>query len=331
MKSKVPSRSETKLFPVPKYLKMESFGLDISNSKIRLIKLVDSDKGLIPEKFEVVNLEKVCDIASYRKSPDSCNELKKELSNLKNKHNINFVKTSIPESESYIFKTTVSKESSNLEEAVSFKIEENVPLNPQDVVFDFKKIGVDKKTGDTEVIVTAASTETISIYSDLIKSAGMTPTGFMTETQAISNAAIPKGDDSPYLLVHMDDWGIVLSIIDDGFVQYVSSVSADPSHVVKDFESLDAKTLKDQINKVIVYWFTNKHDPDQEDKIQVAILSGHYADKKGLVEFLNKNSQISVSRANVWQNCFDVNEYVPPIKYENSLKYAAAVGLALGK
>jgi len=41
--------------------------------------------------------------------------------------------------------------------------------------------------------------------------------------------------------------------------------------------------------------------------------------------------QSKVEVGNVWRNTFSFEEYIPPILFDESLDYAAAVGLALPK
>jgi hypothetical protein len=59
------------------------------------------------------------------------------------------------------------------------------------------------------------------------------------------------------------------------------------------------------------------------------VLCGRDAGLVGFEEYLSFPLKIPVEVANVWQNVFSYNDYVPPISFLDSLDYASAVGLAL--
>lgn len=76
--------------------------------------------------------------------------------------------------------------------------------------------------------------------------------------------------------------------------------------------------------------FTHIHEKNANSYIKEIILSGGDANLEGLADYLNKNLKIPVRRGNVWENVLSLDEYIPDkIEFNESLKYAAAVGLAL--
>ena len=90
--------------------------------------------------------------------------------------------------------------------------------------------------------------------------------------------------------------------------------------------------LKDELNKLSVYWSTHKDQAgEQERKITKIVLCGRDAGLSGFADYLSLSLQSRVEVANVWQNAFSLDEYIPPLPFDESLDYAAAVGLALPK
>jgi len=76
--------------------------------------------------------------------------------------------------------------------------------------------------------------------------------------------------------------------------------------------------------------FTHLHARNADSDIKEIILCGGDSNLTGFSEYLNKNLKIPVKLGNVWENVFSLNEHIPDkIEFNESLKYAAAVGLAL--
>ena len=50
---------------------------------------------------------------------------------------------------------------------------------------------------------------------------------------------------------------------------------------------------------------------------------------EGIAEHMTLTLRRQVETANIWQNAFSVDEYLPPISKLESLSYATALGLAL--
>lgn len=63
--------------------------------------------------------------------------------------------------------------------------------------------------------------------------------------------------------------------------------------------------------------------------IKEIILCGGDANLIGLTEYLNSTLKIPVKTANVWLNVFSFEKYIPEIEFNESLKFATAIGLAL--
>ena len=91
-------------------------------------------------------------------------------------------------------------------------------------------------------------------------------------------------------------------------------------------------TLSQEIKKYTEYWSTHyghKHKKNRETEIKEIILCGGDANLPGLAEFLSEKLNIPVKLANVWINVFNFDDYIPEIKFNASLKFATAIGLAL--
>ena len=320
-----------RLFPVPKYLTFSPVGIDISHKVIRALSLKRSKYGLVPDKYQEVILDEVCDLLESNDDLHKCDSLRKALQKLKKDLGLKFVSVSLPETKTYIFKTTIPVEAvPTIEDALTTKIQENVPLEMKDVIFDFilRKDRI-LPNGNVEVVVTVLPKNVIDAYTTLLEEEGMIPISFESESQSIARAIIKHDDDTPYLLINLGYTRVNLTIVEHGIVHYTSSIPYPSEEIVKDFEGKEAQALKTKINQLLVYWFTNKNDPGSDDKISNAILTGPFASSSGMIQFLERSLRINVKAANVWENCFDLDKHIPEISHEESLRYGTSIGLSL--
>lgn len=321
-----------KFFPVPSFLSLDPVGIDISLRSVRVMRLKHSKYGFVPDKYKEVILKEKCELLEKQEDLQNCNELRNALRQLKKEFNLNFVTISLPELKTYIFRTVLPIESlSSIDVALAGKIQENVPLDTSEIVYDYVISNIDKNKSFIDVVVTVLPKSVIETYTKLFKEEGLTPLAFESESQSVARAVVAEGDNTPYLLINFGHAKISFAIVENGTVNYTSSLPYSAELIVNNFDSPEAQLLKLTLNKLLIYWFTNKHNPDQNEQITNAIITGSFADSPGLSTFLEKHLHVNVSIANVWKNCFDLNEYVPELDLKTSLQYNTAVGLALIK
>lgn len=320
----------TKLFPMPKYLTLYPVALDISNETVRVMHL-DKDKGMaVPDIYKEVQLKEYCQLLEKEDDLENCTELKEVLISLKNEFHLKYVNVSIPESKTYVFKTSVPRAAlSSIEETLAFKIEENVPLAPDDIVFDYKVIPSHSSQEYVDVVVTTLPKNVIEIYSKLMEQSGLIPLSFVPESHALADAVIPAHDPSPYLILHLKKNDVGMAIVEHNAVHYTSTFPSPSEEVISDLNSRSAHAMKEQINKLLIFWFTNQNRSNPEDKIQNVIIAGSYALSPGLITFLERRLKVNVRVADVWSNCFSLNDYIPMISHKKSLDYGTSIGLAL--
>jgi len=318
------------MFPVPKFLSFDPVGIDISLTSVRAIRLKKTKYGLIPEKYFEVILKEKCEIIEKKEDLENCEELRNALRFLKKEMNLKYVYLSLPEYKTYIFNTILPLEAlKSIDDALIIKIQENIPLDISEIVYDYSVVKV--KKDKLELIVTAIPKNIIELYTKLSKEEGLIPFGFESESQSIARAVIEEGDKVPYLIVNFGHAKISFSIVQDGFVYYTSSLPYSAELICNDFFGQESQILKSTLNKLLVYWFTNKHNPDADEKITNLIITGFYATTPGLSTFLEQHLHVNVIIANVWKNCFDINNFVPELDMKTSLQYNTAIGLTLIK
>ncbi len=329
MSSSVLLNKFTKLFPLPKSLSFDFVGINICKYSIKVMKLSDSKFGKTPVKFKEYPLDGKCELMDLNPKYENCEEVKEVLREVKKDFNVQYVNVSIPEVRTYVYKTKLpSSVGENIAEAILFSLDENVPLRPEDVLVDYFVVSV--MDDEIEVVVTAVSREIIELYTILFEESGLDPISFEPETHAIARGIINNEDTSQYVLLNIDPCLSNIAIIEKGIVQYTQTVSPTSRDFEEGFDEEKTKTLKEEINKIIIYWETTLSNSfGKRDSLKTLYIVGDLPQTNDLINYLEKNLSLNVKKANVWTNCFSLDDYIPKIKALESLRYATAIGLAL--
>ncbi len=350
-------------FPTPDFLKMPSIGLDISDTSVRFVSFIDYKKNRVLGKFGQVNLPK--DVVSHGEVKDK-DKLIEILKEIKKDFSSNFVRVSIIENNSYIFKTTISKtEDMNykgVKAILNFKLEQNVPIKSEDAVFDFDVIDETEKS--LELVVTVLPKKIVGQFAEVFGEVGLIPLSFEVEAQAVARSVIEDRKKGTFMVVDFGEERTGVSIVSDGIVQFTATIDigeddliqsiqkdlnvseSEAEKVIKEkgFVNINSNNelffamlntvaaLKDEINKYLVYWHTHKDNVVKGKAVNVVekiVLCGSGGALKGLDNYLSLGISLDVERANVWVNKFTFDDFVPEMDFPISLGYAAAIGLAM--
>jgi Tfp pilus assembly PilM family ATPase len=316
-------------FPAVGYLSLNPVGIDITNNAVRLVKLEKTEDGYIPRIHKEIKFNTKINIVDIDKATQTDIEaVVQVLKKLKNDHNLKYVVTSLPEEKNYIYRTDLPPEAiEDIPSAIRFSMEENVPLSVKEVNFDYEIINVTEKGID--VVVSVFPKDVVSFYTEILKQAGLIPLSFQSESVALSNAITDYSDTELYLLVRFLDDRVNVAITEGGAVQYTSTIMVSSDEITKDIEGTEAKTLLQELNKILIYWFTSRREAKEQHKIEKAIIVGKTALIEGLEDVLEGGLKLDVIIANTWINCFDPEKHIPELSREDALEYAVATGLAL--
>lgn len=352
-------------FPPPRFLEMPAVGLDISDSAISVIELVRRGNAYAVGRFGRRPLPPGAIAGGYVNDKDS---VVAELRRLRDELSLDFVNASLSEEKAYLFKTSIPVlPHKEIRSVLEFKLEENVPIPASEAIFDYTVIEEDghRPQDHLDVSVTVLPRKVVDTYNELIVSAGLTPLSFEIEAQAVARSVVKRGDRTTCLIVHFGETKTGLFIVSDEVVHFTSTVALGGANITEviakylsvsrteaeaikhehaklvDRKNMDLffslmnalSALKDEVNKLSVYWNTHK-EPSSGDaprKIERLILTGRDAGLSGFDDYLSLALRMPVTVGNVWSNTFTFDAYIPPIVSEESLDYAAAVGLALPK
>ncbi|HCB35399.1 MAG TPA: hypothetical protein DEP25_02035 [Candidatus Taylorbacteria bacterium] len=354
----------SRFFPPPRFLEMPAVGLDISDDAVSAIGLARKSNAFVLERFGRRRLQSGS-VSGGR--INDANAVAGVLRELKDELKLDFVNASLSEENAYLFKVKIPRVSrKEIRGVLEFKLEENVPIPASEAIFDYTVITqAGHSNGDhIDVGVTVLSKAVVDAYTALLDKAGLVPLSFEIEAQAISRAVIPRGNRETHLVVNIGERKTGLFIISNEVVHFTSTVgiggmhiteaiarhlsisSSEAERVKNDHSSFRRKenmelflviaevvsVLKSELNKLTVYWSTHE-GPSGElgKKITNIILCGRDAAIAGIVEYFAFSLDRPVEVGNVWTNAFSLDEHIPSLHFDESLDYAATVGLALPK
>jgi type IV pilus assembly protein PilM len=349
-------------FPVPEYLNIPSFGVDISYLSVRFME-INPDK----DRFKVGRFghERLKNLFAIEQE-ESRNEVKGILAKWKGMHDMKFVEVSLPEEKAYLFTINIPFDTHmKMRSSIEFTLEENVPLNPAESIFDYRIIH-ENGDGTVAVAVTVLPLDIVNSYIELFESVGISPISFLIEAQALSKAIIKKDDMGTYFIINVGEIKTGLFVISEGSVQFTSTLTLGGrnftdalmkgfnisreeaenikrtkglAHKEEDREVLStlinaASALREEIEKIYVYWHSHeeKKNPSAKNSSEAKIiLSGKDSLMSGFREYINQSLKVETQIANVWTNVATFEEYIPPISAVEAIDFGRAIGLALPK
>ncbi len=338
---------------------MPSFGLDVSDESIKFMQLRHTTTGIrvgrhgekkippgIMEDGKVVDPARMQDI----------------LSDLRQKEGVKSVRVSLPEEQIYLFKMRLEKEGlTNIRENIELTLEEHIPIQAQNTIFDYEILGEDEKGLDLEVV--AIPDAVIGNYLEVFRGAGISVQSVELEAQAIARAVIKQGDMDTYMIVDFGEKRTGISIISRGIAMFTSTVDVGGSILTstimkslgvsreeadrlkkeyglqrnmenKEVFSLllnSVSVLRDEVAKHFLYWHTHKDEQGKDNPpIKKILLCGGDSNLIGLSEYFSVSMKTQVEMANVWTNISDPSRRIPEMTFKRALSFAAALGLALG-
>ncbi|MDP3645653.1 MAG: pilus assembly protein PilM [bacterium] len=348
-----------RIVPMSERLMPPLFGLHISTQTIRVAELVEKPEGLRLGRYAERHIPYD---SAYGEAPEARIELVKALRELKSSLGLDFVVASVPEERAYLFKTTVPVvPEREMRGNIELQLEENVPIPPSEAVFDYAIVPERHKEDHIDVTVTVLPRDIVKRTVELYGEAGISLSALRTVGDAITTAVIPRDDRRTVMIVNFGTRRTGIYVVSGGIVIFSASLnfggSALTDGIEKHFgvtneEALRIKrgeelktdkermelffslmnpvaALKDEMSRVIVYWHTHKDQMEERAPIERIILCGKDSTLTGLDEYLSITLGTPVELANVWQNVFSLDEYIPDVARSDSLSFAAAVGLAL--
>ena len=356
------AKSFLRFFPTPQFLAMPAVGLDISDRAIRFIEFGRRSGVTVLKNYGEVILSEGVVIDGNIKKPKEFSEM---LAQVRIKTGLKFAKVALPEEKAYLFRTAIPKvEANEIRSLLEFKLEENVPLSPAEVIFDYEVIPSrsGRPSNELEITVSAIPRQFVSDFSDALQLAGLTPISFEVEAKAFVRTLVKKNDARATVVVFFKETKTVLAVTIGNLIYFTSTLCISGEMLTKTLastlkvtpevarrlkvekglagykENLDVfasltttlAALKDEISRIMIYW--NSHEKIQnrvEQDISRIIFCGQDSALPGFDVYMRAALGVEVVIGNVWLNAFDFEDCIPDISRRESLNYATAIGLTM--
>lgn len=188
-------------------LKPETFGLDISDLSLKIIKLKKRRNRISLTSFGETDIQKgIIEGGEIKDEKGLAEIIKEAISKVKGeKLRTKYVVCSLPEEKSFLQVIQLPKMvNQELEGAVRFEAENYIPLPFEEVYLDFQKVQpLSDHLDHIDVLLAALPKKTIDLYVSSLRKAGLVPVALEVESQAISRAIV-KGEISPFPVLLID-------------------------------------------------------------------------------------------------------------------------------
>lgn len=344
--------------PPPQFLQMPAVGLDISDISMRFVELVENRKGLVIGRFGDLAIPRGVIESGDVKKIDA---LRAVFADLKKIHNLEFVSVSLPEEKAYLFELKLPLMKRNhIRGAIELVLEEQVPLSANEALFDYDIFKEDETSIYVSVSVVPVSL--VDMYLEAFSGTGLTPVAFEVESHSVARSVIPEGEVGTFMTVDFGRTRTGIAIISDDVVKFTSTVqvgggsltdaiaknlkvSHEEAEKIKHKQGISGQNtnedlslalmstvsiLRDEIRKHQDYWQGHVDDYGKtRPSIQKIYLCGGDSNLAGFTSYLSSGLTVPVELANTMVNVNTLDEYIPEISFNDSLRYAAALGLSL--
>jgi len=188
-------------------LKPESFGLDISDLSLKIVKLKKKGKFLKLASYGKQEIKPgIIEGGEIKDEESLVKVIKESLNKIKGeKLRTNYVIASLPEKKAFVEVIQMPKmKEEELKEAVSFEAENHIPLPIEDVYLDFQVVQPFYNHLDhLDILIAALPKRIIDPYIACFKKAGLCPRALEVESLSIARALV-KNEVSPHPILLID-------------------------------------------------------------------------------------------------------------------------------
>ncbi len=303
-------------FPAPSFLTMPAAALDISPNSIKYLDCIYTAQGYIPRDFQEVFLPEGAinngRVVNYDAFVHSLRELKH-----KSKRKFAFV--AIPENALYVYTLRLKGRlhTQAIMQQIEFSFNEHVPLPLNEAIYDFDIVGMTHSA--TVVSVTAAPKDVIDGYVAALYDAGFQPRVVELEAYAVARS-----------IAKADKVGVEM-IIDIGYSRAGIIIT---KHGIPIFSvtiaggSKNISIVLEECKKQYTFWDTRTNKKGRRiERITNVFVTG--GTSSAYISKISEAIGRRVYLANVWQNLFDTDDYIPTIDADKAQSMATLAGLLI--
>lgn len=338
-------------------------GLDLSDLSIKVARLQSNGSSEYVASYATVQMSVGCiSDGEIQKKDQVVSAIKKAVSiagpkKIKTKKVI----CSLPETKAFLRIITIPKMTdAEIEEAVKWEMEANIPLRLDQVYYDWQMVPESLTSGKDKLnlLVVAIAKKTVDQVIEVLELSGLEPVGLEIESIAQTRSLLDENDEEKtVLVVDIGDRRTSLSISKGGVTCFTSStalcgqslteviskgmgVSFEEAEKIKISNGIGNAEKNDSlfklcspvldnliadIEKSIDFYLTGLKYSKNIDRI---ILCGGGANAKGIIEYVSKKLGRNVEIGNPWANMKTAKD-AQLIEGSQAVQYSTAIGLAL--
>jgi type IV pilus assembly protein PilM len=338
-------------------------GLDISDLSVKLVKIENSGSFEYISSYISVPLPGGCISEGEIKQREQVVLTIKKAFEIAGPKKIKTKKVicSLPETKAFLRIITIPQmDEHEIEEAVKWEMEANIPLSLDQVYYDWQIIpdALPEEKNKMNLLVVAIAKDAVDQTISVLESAGLYPVGLEIESIAQARSLLlEENKNATVLIVDIGDRRTSFSITKDGVPCFTSSIplcgqsftdlisksmgiSFEEAEKIKLsygvgndfkrdalFKSIEPvlENFLQEIDRSIDFYVTGLKYSDGIDKI---IMCGGGANMKGLLPYFSRKLGREIELGNPWTN-MKLGKNLPVIEKDQSLQYSTAIGLAL--
>jgi len=340
-------------------------GLDISDFKIRFIQIDSKKKNKISiNSYGQVDVPKNHVSSGEIQNEESITSLIKDLIKKPEYGKVEkkYVNASLPEKKTYVKVIEIPDVPKNeLKGAVSWGIEQNIPIQLENSYFDWNIINKNITNNKLRVLASVAPKNIVDSYTRVIKNAGLIPISLENESTAVTRCLIDQNSNvkSSLMIIDLGRSRTSLIIYSHNTVQYTSTISVSGHEMTESISKLTNLSYHDAEKAKIIYGLDNKKAKGEvkkvivpiidrligkikenisyfdeymatKSKINTTLLTGSVSQMLGLTEYMQRKLNLNVLLGDPWSN-LTLLKGQENLKQKNFYPFATSIGLAIKK
>jgi len=349
------------------FLRLPVAGLDISDRTMKYLAFKEK-RGRIDFEFwgEIEIPEGIIENGEIKKEGEMINLLRAWLAKEGRKMRFKFAAVSLPEEKSFLRLLQLPKvKKEEIGGAIRWEIEANIPLAPEELIYDYEVFEPPEKYLDhLDVVVTAFPKLLVESYVRVLSQAGIKLYSFELESQAIMRAIFPSTtEQKPIIVLDLGRQRSSIIIFSGSTIIFTRTlevggrtfeenirrflnIDANQAIAIKKEVGLNKKAeggrifsallpaveiISRELARALEYYRAHTlHTHGIATDIDKILLSGGDANLFGLDTYLAGTLHIQVKLADPWIRLkSDLSTSIPPIPKNQALGFTTTVGLAI--
>ncbi len=343
-------------FPPPEFLRFNFIGLNISDHSIKVCKSAIEHDSYLIDFIDTISLPEGAIVNGQIIKPE---EVISVLRKIKETYGVEFVRVSIPEEKIYLATFTIPPTTTDkLRSVIEFHIGDHIPLSVDEIQFDYNVVNRNQLGKVIEVVVIAVSREIANEILSLLNESDLIPLSMEVEAQAIARVIVPPNNKKTSVVLDIGRSRTGISIIKNQVVRYTTTISFGGDSIVNmlaksrgitvaeaeevkqtvgfnmdKYSESEQQELNEFMSSLIQeitlrenYWATQSGEGLDE-----VLLVGGNASTPNLANYLQSKTQKIVRIPDIWANIFSNKNKERPVSINESLGYAAVVGLSINE